>query len=173
MLKTNQPEYQQIDLQSSKYIINTTPIIIDSKTRGAVASLKNVNSSDTDYKSSKKYINGFSSRYRFNDIISRDPEILQIIERAKYFSQTNASILIQGESGVGKEIFAQSIHASSSRKDKPFVAVNCAALPSGLLESELFGYEEGSFTGGKKGGKKGLFELADRGTLFLDEISEN
>ena len=172
VLKTNQPEYQQIDLQSSKYIINTTPIIIDSKTRGAVASLKNVNSSDTDYKSSKKYINGFSSRYRFNDIISRDPEILQIIERAKYFSQTNASILIQGESGVGKEIFAQSIHASSSRKDKPFVAVNCAALPSGLLESELFGYEEGSFTGGKKGGKKGLFELADRGTLFLDEISE-
>ena len=172
VLKTNTPEYQQIDSKSSKCILNTTPIIIDSKTRGVVASMKNIKDEEEINQRHKNFINGFSSRYNFSDIISRDPEILQIIERAKYFAQTNAGILIQGESGVGKEIFAQSIHSSSSRKDKPFVAVNCAALPPQLLESELFGYEGGAFTGAQRGGKKGLFELADSGTLFLDEISE-
>ena len=173
VLKTNQPEYKQIDLKSSRYVINTTPIIIDRKTRGVVSSLKNIKLPEENESSSyKKYINGFSSKYTFSDIVTRDPEILQIIERAKYFSKTNAAILIEGESGVGKEIFAQSIHSSSPRNDKPFIAVNCAALPPQLLESELFGYEEGTFTGAQKGGKKGLFELADGGTLFLDEIGE-
>jgi transcriptional regulator with PAS, ATPase and Fis domain len=84
----------------------------------------------------------------------------------------HANILIVGETGTGKELFAQSIHNASSRREGPFVAINCAALPESLLESELFGYVEGAFTGASKGGKAGLFELAHRGTIFLDEISE-
>ena len=83
-------------------------------------------------------------------------------------SKTNAAVLITGESGTGKELFAHSIHNYSERKDSPFVAINCAAIPENLLESELFGYEEGAFTGAKKGGKIGLFEFAHMGTLFLD-----
>ena len=173
VLKTNQPEYKQINLKSSSYTINTTPIIIGEKTRGVVSSLKSVKfPTGEENRSYKNFINGFSSKYTFSDIITRDPEILQIIERAKYFSKTNAAILIEGESGVGKEIFAQSIYSLSPRHEKPFIAVNCAAFPPQLLESELFGYEGGTFTGAQKGGKKGLFELADGGTLFLDEIGE-
>ncbi|MEW4411738.1 sigma 54-interacting transcriptional regulator [Clostridium sp. AN503] len=94
------------------------------------------------------------------------------IEIAQKYSQYDSSILIEGESGVGKELFAQSIHNASARKNKPFVAVNCAALSKSLIESELFGYAEGAFTGARKGGKEGMFELAHRGTIFLDEISE-
>jgi transcriptional regulator with PAS, ATPase and Fis domain len=94
------------------------------------------------------------------------------IEMAKNYSKTDATILIQGESGTGKEIFAQSIHTNSTRSEGPFVAVNCAALPPQLLESELFGYVEGSFTGASKGGKMGLFEMAHNGTIFLDEIGD-
>jgi propionate catabolism operon transcriptional regulator len=94
------------------------------------------------------------------------------VEQAKKYSLADSSILIYGESGTGKELFAQSIHMASRRSQHPFVAVNCAALPESLIDSELFGYEEGSFTGAKKGGKTGLFELAHQGTIFLDEISE-
>lgn len=89
---------------------------------------------------------------------------------AQKMAQTNLPILITGESGTGKELFAQAIHNSSPRREEPFIAVNCATIPDSLLESELFGYEEGAFTGAKKGGKLGLFEYAHRGTLLLDEI---
>ncbi len=96
----------------------------------------------------------------------------KLIEVAKEYARTDATILIEGESGTGKEVLAQSIHAESSRVSEPFLAINCAALPPLLLESELFGYEEGAFTGAKKGGKVGLFEMAHKGTIFLDEIGE-
>jgi propionate catabolism operon transcriptional regulator len=92
--------------------------------------------------------------------------------KAAHYAKSKAAILILGESGTGKELFAQAIHNESSRTNQPFVAVNCAALPENLLESELFGYDEGAFTGARKGGKPGLFELAHRGTIFLDEIGE-
>ncbi|MCX7781786.1 MAG: sigma 54-interacting transcriptional regulator, partial [Negativicutes bacterium] len=91
---------------------------------------------------------------------------------AELYAATDSAILIQGESGTGKELFAQSIHNASKRKNGPFVAVNCAAIPEQLLESELFGYEGGAFTGARKEGKQGLFELAHNGTIFLDEIGE-
>ena len=91
---------------------------------------------------------------------------------AEKMAQTDSAILLTGESGTGKELFAQAIHSASLRRDGPFIAVNCAALTETLLESELFGYVEGAFTGAKKGGKPGLFECAHQGTLFLDEISE-
>jgi transcriptional regulator with PAS, ATPase and Fis domain len=115
---------------------------------------------------------GLVANYTFENLIATEPILLNTIEKARRYSQTNATILLMGETGSGKEVFAQSIHNASNRKDGPFVAVNCAALPDTLLESELFGYAEGAFTGARKGGKPGLFEMAHKGTIFLDEVSE-
>lgn len=113
---------------------------------------------------------GHAAKYRFSDICGVSPSITRTVELARKMARTDASVLITGESGTGKELFAHAIHSSSARAAMPFVAVNCAALPDSLLESELFGYEEGAFTGARKGGKAGLFELANTGTIFLDEI---
>lgn len=114
----------------------------------------------------------FNTRYHFSDLITQDPQFLQSIALAKQYAQSEATILITGESGTGKELFAQSIHQQSSRAKAPFVAINCASFPESILESELFGYEEGAFTGAKKNGKVGLIEAAHNGTLFLDEIGD-
>jgi len=108
----------------------------------------------------------------FDDIIGSSSKHYQVIDQAKIFSQSDSPVLILGESGTGKELFARAIHNISSRSLKPFVPVNCAAVPDQLLESELFGYEEGAFTGAKKQGKTGIFEVANGGTIFLDEIGE-
>ncbi|ADK15455.1 Acetoin dehydrogenase operon transcriptional activator AcoR [Clostridium ljungdahlii DSM 13528] len=110
--------------------------------------------------------------YTFDKIIGQDESFMRIIEYAKKISDSKSTILIMGESGTGKEVFAQSIHNYSSRVDGPFIALNCGAIPKQLIESELFGYEEGAFTGAKKGGNLGKFELADGGTIMLDEIGE-
>ncbi|KQP11799.1 propionate catabolism operon regulatory protein PrpR [Pseudorhodoferax sp. Leaf267] len=113
-----------------------------------------------------------SARYRFDDLEGQSPALLRAVASARRFARTDLTILIAGESGTGKELFAQSMHNESARAGKPFVAVNCAAFPESLLESELFGYEEGAFTGARRGGKRGLFEAAHTGTLFLDEIGD-
>ncbi|BEP29584.1 sigma 54-interacting transcriptional regulator [Helicovermis profundi] len=115
---------------------------------------------------------GHVAKYKFRDIIGGSIDIVNSIEIAKRMSKSVSSVLIFGESGTGKELFAHSIHDYSDRKNKQFVAINCGAFPETLLESELFGYEEGAFTGARRGGKVGLIELADGGTLFLDEIEE-
>lgn len=115
---------------------------------------------------------GLIARYRFEDILHRSDKMKHSIEMAKKVAQTDYTILITGATGTGKEMFAQAVHNASLRKNEPFVAVNCAALPESLLESELFGYEEGAFTGAKRGGKPGLFESANNGTIFLDEIGD-
>lgn len=115
---------------------------------------------------------GYVARYTFEDIVFEGEAIRKVITTARKLTRGDSSILIQGESGTGKELFAQALHNASQRKGYPFVAVNCAALPHTLLESELFGYEEGAFTGAKRGGKAGLFEQAHRGTIFLDEIGD-
>ena len=115
---------------------------------------------------------GLMAKQTFNDIQGSSPEMLQCINRARQYAKSNGTALIYGETGTGKEIFAQSIHNESKRAKGPFVSVNCAALSENLLESELFGYVEGTFTGALKGGKMGLFELAHGGTLFLDELGE-
>lgn len=119
-----------------------------------------------------KYDRNFSAEYRFSDIVGSSHLIQSTVYLAQMYAKSDSTVLISGESGTGKELFAQSIHAASIRNQMPFIPVNCAAITGSLLESELFGYEEGAFTGAKKGGKSGLFELAHEGTLYLDEIGE-
>ncbi len=115
---------------------------------------------------------GHTAKYRFSGILGESPEILSAIRRAQRFARVDSNVLLLGESGTGKELFAQSIHNDSNRAGRAFVAVNCATIPENLMESELFGYEEGAFTGASRKGKEGLFEAAHEGTIFLDEISE-
>lgn len=117
-------------------------------------------------------MSGNQARFHFKDIVTTSPSLQETIFLAKQAAASDCNVLIEGESGTGKELFAQSVHNGSSRKNGPFVAVNCGAIPRELVASELFGYTEGSFTGAKKGGKPGKFELAEGGTLFLDEIGD-
>jgi len=112
------------------------------------------------------------TRYMFDQVVGKNGGLKELIQTAKRISTSEGSILITGESGVGKEVLAQSIHNSSNRSEGPFIAVNCSAIPESLWESEFFGYAAGAFTGAKKEGKMGLFELAQGGTLFLDEVGE-
>ncbi len=119
-----------------------------------------------------KILGAFSSRYTFHDILCQSPSGKKCIYQAKSYAVTDLPVLITGESGVGKELFAHSIHNFSKRTNKPFVSINCAAIPENLIESELFGYEGGSFTGANKSGKLGKFEMANSGTIFLDEIGD-
>ena len=121
---------------------------------------------------SKLIPKGHITKYNMSDILGNSSAIKTAKKTAVKMARSSSTVLITGESGTGKEVFAQVIHNESDRKDAPFIAVNCSALAPSLLESELFGYEEGAFTGAKKGGKLGLFELADKGTIFLDEIGE-
>jgi PAS domain S-box-containing protein len=115
---------------------------------------------------------GLIARFRFSDIQYVSETMGETIKRASYFASTDSTILINGESGTGKELIAQGIHHASKRAEGPFVAINCAALPESLLESELFGYADGAFTGARKGGRPRVFELVHGGTIFLDEIGE-
>ncbi|MEN6348597.1 MAG: sigma 54-interacting transcriptional regulator [Syntrophomonas sp.] len=115
---------------------------------------------------------GYRSQWQFKDLVGESPAFIKIKSVAEQLSHTVSTVLITGESGTGKELFAHSIHNYSNRSSHPFVKINCAALPESLLESELFGYEEGAFTGARKGGKHGKFELAMGGTIFLDEIGD-
>ncbi|MGL4741627.1 MAG: sigma 54-interacting transcriptional regulator [Sarcina sp.] len=115
---------------------------------------------------------GLVAKYTFDDIITKNDKMEKMKTKVKAYAKTDMTVLINGESGTGKELVAQSIHNQSLRANEPFVAVNCAAIQENLLKSELFGYEGGAFTGAKKDGKIGLFELAHKGTIFLDEISE-
>ncbi len=156
-------------------IANAAPIIVDGELRGSVAILDDVSEIiklTKELKEAKQIIRKLEAKYTFDDIVGNNKLMLNAIEKAKIAAETPATVLLRGESGTGKELFAHAIHNSSSRKFNQFVRVNCAALSETLLESELFGYEEGAFTGAKKGGKKGLFEEASGGTIFLDEIGD-
>ncbi|MEA5083144.1 MAG: sigma 54-interacting transcriptional regulator [Lachnospiraceae bacterium] len=153
---------------------NRIPIVIDDEVKGAVATFQNIKTIQDSEKNIRMRLNkkGLTARYTFDHIQGHSEAIQKTIDTAKRYALSNSTILIHGETGCGKELFAQSIHNYCSRKNEPFVAINCAALSKNLLEAELFGYEDGSFTGALKGGKAGLFELAHKGTLFLDEIGE-
>ncbi|MEG2788841.1 MAG: sigma 54-interacting transcriptional regulator [Romboutsia sp.] len=152
--------------------ISITPVIRMGKYIGAFATLqKFIEVENKQQKIRAQLLNkGHYAKYRFEDILGESAIIKRTKNLAKKMSESNASIIITGESGTGKELFANAIHNESMRSKHPFVAINCGAIPDNLLESELFGYEDGAFTGAKKGGKIGLFEFAHKGTLFLDEI---
>lgn len=156
------------------YVFNFAPILIGNEEHGAILSLqeyKKIEASEADVRK-QVYLKGHVAKYCFDDIIGKSPSILQVKRIARQYAEHNSTVLIEGESGTGKEMFAQSIHNASLRKNAPFVTVNCAAIPENLIESELFGYVDGAFTGALKKGKRGLFDLAHTGTIFLDEISE-
>lgn len=117
-------------------------------------------------------LSGFTAKYTFDSILGQSPAIQSTLELAKAASQSSSNVLILGESGTGKELLAQAIHNASPRAAGPFIAINCGSLPTGLIESELFGYERGAFTGANREGSPGKFELANGGTIFLDEIGD-
>ena len=117
-------------------------------------------------------VSGFQARFSFKDIVGNSPILARRMELAKIAAQADSRVLLLGETGTGKELFAQAIHNHSNRRDQPFVAINCAAIPRELIESEVFGHSEGAFTGSRRGGQAGKMELADGGTLFLDEVGE-
>ncbi|NHM28639.1 sigma 54-interacting transcriptional regulator [Desulfofundulus sp. TPOSR] len=148
-------------------LVTARPIMgSDGRSVGVVASAR-------DFKETQKLAYEIMSAqkvFTFDDIIGESRAIRELKAKAAKIAGSHSTVLITGESGTGKEIFARAIHAASPRKNKPFVAINCGAIPETLLESELFGYEEGAFTGARKGGKPGKFELANHGTIFLDEI---
>ncbi len=164
-----------------EYVVDMAPIVIDGKIRGGISIVKDITEIqhlNSEIEKLKNYNTKLrrnigrihSARYSFSDIISRSPVMEDLVRKAKKMAVSNADILLIGESGTGKEVLAQSIHNSSMRAEKPFLAINCATLSSDLAESELFGYVEGAFTGAARGGKIGIFEVANGGTLFLDEI---
>jgi len=150
------------------------PIQIKDKVVGAIANFQDVTQLQQFEQTirQKLHESGLVAKVGFDQIIGNSAALKTVKQQAQRYAASGSTVLIMGESGTGKEMFAQSIHQFSSRSQNPFVAINCAALPETLLESELMGYEEGAFTGAKKGGKQGLFELAHRGTIFLDEIGE-
>ncbi|MBZ9633779.1 sigma-54 interaction domain-containing protein [Clostridium sp. FP1] len=173
VINTLQPIQSKLIKINDVYIdFNFVPVISENKSIGAFAIIKKFK--DSEYRQQKLRLQllnrGYRAKYSFEDIIGESSIIVKTKNIAEKMSKTNSPVLITGESGTGKELFAQALHRSSPRKEFPFVAVNCAAIPENLLESELFGYEEGAFTGAKKGGRLGLFEFAHTGTLFLDEI---
>jgi len=174
-LQTGKEELDRFfSINGVQVLCNKAPIV-DGKTRiGALATFQDITKIQMAEARIRKevYSRGHVAVFRFKDIYGSSLPIKSAITIAKSFSVTEANILITGETGSGKEVFAQSVHNHSRREKGPFVAVNCASIPSQLLESELFGYVGGAFTGANKEGKAGLFEIAHAGTLFLDEVGE-
>jgi transcriptional regulator with PAS, ATPase and Fis domain len=167
-------DYTLVKIQSRNISVKVVPVIAKGETRGALAIVNTFEEKEKSQQRLRSQLlgKGHRSRYTFDDILTRNPELMETKTLAHKKAKSDASVLIIGETGTGKELFAHAIHHASKRKGWQFVTINCAALPESLLESELFGYEEGAFTGARKGGKPGLFELAHKGTIFLDEIGE-
>jgi len=155
-------------------IMDVMPILVNDNCTGAVFAIQDAVTIQKSEQEIRQQLHQrrLVANYAFANIVGESQAIQLAISKAKSFGQTDSTILINGETGTGKELFAQSIHNISPRRKKPFVAINCAALPESLLDSELFGYDPGAFTGAQKEGKPGLFELAHSGTIFLDEVGE-
>jgi transcriptional regulator with PAS, ATPase and Fis domain len=184
--KTGQKELAALHpINGSDMIANRYPLIIDGELVGAVGTVMFRNPEDwllyknkiqhlveeVNYYKTKAEKN-VKSKYYFTNLIGNSPSFTAVKKLAERVSNSQSAVLILGESGTGKELFASAIHNNSTRASFPFVPINCASIPEHLLESELFGYDEGAFTGAKKGGKKGQFQIANRGTIFLDEIGD-
>lgn len=156
-------------------IVNAAPMIVDNELKGSVGVVHDVSDIQNlteQLDQAKQLIRKLEAKYTFDDIIGSSAEMQTALEQGRIAASTHATVLLRGESGTGKELFAHAIHNASERRYNQFVRVNCAAISASLLESELFGYVEGAFTGAVRGGKKGLFEEASGGTIFLDEIGE-
>jgi PAS domain S-box-containing protein len=156
-------------------LVDVAPILVNGELRGSVGVIHDVSEIKRlteELERANRFIRTMQAKYTFEDVVGNSPVMVVAIEQARRAAKTPATVLLRGESGTGKELFAHAIHNESVRKYQSFVRVNCAALSDSLLESELFGYVEGAFTGAKRGGKRGLFEEASGGTLFLDEIGE-
>ncbi len=178
VIKTKKPvkgARLKIGPKKKEVVASAAPIIVDGELKGSVGilhDLTEIKRLNSELKQAKQIIRNLEAKYTFDDIIGNDQLMITAIEKAKQAALTPATVLLRGESGTGKELFAHAIHNLSYRKYNQFVRVNCAAINENLLESELFGYEEGAFTGALKGGKIGFFEQAHSGTIFLDEIGE-
>lgn len=167
-------ENQLIQINRRKLAASAMPIFEGGQLDGVVIACQEINTiqrADRRIRSQTRPSH-FIARYTFDQLLGNASSFNQAVHLARLYSKTDSTVLITGDSGTGKELIAQSIHNASNRSRAPFVAINCAAFPETLLESELFGYEEGAFTGSRKGGKNGLFEAAHTGTVFLDEIGD-
>jgi PAS domain S-box-containing protein len=166
-----------------EYVVDMSPIVHDGKIVGGISVVKDITEvqrlareldsfrrSNTRLRSGIRRIN--AARYTFDDIIYASRNMDSIVKKARAMAASSADVLITGESGTGKEVFAQAMHNVSARARGPFLPLNCATLPPDVIESELFGYADGAFTGARRGGKAGFFEVAEGGTLFLDEVTE-
>jgi transcriptional regulator, propionate catabolism operon regulatory protein len=161
-------------LRGVSYVVHRGPLVDNGVTTGTVLTFQEsraVERLDRTLRSRQR-AQQFTARYRLDDLVGTCPSMDRVRQLVRRYAKSDATVLVRGESGTGKEMIAQSLHQLSARCDFPFVALNCGAFPEALLESELFGYEEGAFTGARRGGKAGLIEAAHRGTLFLDEIGE-
>lgn len=172
ILESNQPFKDDVDVLSNKNQLQLNLIAYPVYTPKNITSIILM---FNEVKKQRKMMNKILGRqaiYTFNKIVGKNTDFINVINYAKKIADSRSNILIMGDSGTGKELFAQSIHNYSKRADEPFIALNCGAIPRNLIESELFGYEEGSFTGAKAKGNPGKFEIANGGTIFLDEIGE-
>ncbi|WP_110927494.1 sigma 54-interacting transcriptional regulator [Bacillus massiliglaciei] len=178
VLKTKKPVRgvnMRVGPKRKEVIVNVAPVIVDGQLKGSVGVIHDVSEIrqlTNELDRARQIIRTLQAKYSFDDIIGTSEEMTLAVEQAKLSARTPATVLLRGESGTGKELFAHAIHNASDRKFNRFIRVNCAAISESLLESELFGYEDGAFTGAKRGGKAGYFEEADNGSIFLDEIGE-
>lgn len=178
VVNTKEPVYgarMKVGPAKKEVIVNVAPLVVDGNLKGSVGVIHDVSEIKKltqELDQARRIIRQLNAKYDFNDIIGKSDIIKTVIKQARRASQTPATVLLRGESGTGKELFAHAIHTASPRQNEAFIRVNCSALVDNILESELFGYEEGAFTGAKKGGKKGFFEEANNGTIFLDEIGK-
>ena len=172
VMETGKPDFNKLEkINRDQFISNHVPIIVDSKIIGGVSTFKDIsNVVRAENEVRRSFAKGLIAKYNLADFIHNSKVIKNTLNRAVKFADSDSTILIMGDTGTGKEILAHSTHNLGPRKRFPFVSINCSALPDQLLESELFGYEEGAFTGSRRGGKPGLFEIAHHGTIFLDEI---
>ncbi|MCL6454215.1 MAG: sigma 54-interacting transcriptional regulator [Alicyclobacillus sp.] len=170
----NAKENAIVEVGGKAVVLNRVPVVIQGRYRGSVCIFEEVQQiQNTELSIRRKlYERGFVAKRTLRDIAAVSPRMRQLVQLAERYAKSDGTVLVRGETGTGKELIAQGIHNASRRQQGPFVSVNCAAIDGDLLNSELFGYEEGAFTGAARGGRPGLFELAHGGTLFLDEISE-
>lgn len=176
--RTRKPIYNarlKVGPNRKEVVVNVTPLFVKGQFQGSVGVIHDISEIERlarELEDTRRLLRYVKAKYTFDDIAGSSKLMQVAIDQARKVSTTRATVLLNGQSGTGKELFAHAIHNSSDRKDASFISVNCAALPESLLESELFGYVEGAFTGARRGGKKGLLQEADKGTVFLDEVAK-